>query len=448
MRLEEAAERLTSYLNENNLAASADHFLLAVSGGMDSMAMLEIFAIAQLPITVAHMNFTLRNEESDEDANFVRNRCLELEVPCHIQRVDCKAYAADNGLNIQSAARELRYQWFDTVLADSSANKICTAHHRDDAIETLFINLIRGTGVKGLTGIPIMRGHIIRPMMCFERNDIETVVEANGISYREDSSNVSDKYLRNKIRHRLIPLLDEVHLGSRKVLFDNIERFKEHMEAFRALESQYMSAAVSTSDKEIIISISELEKIPASEYLFLRLGGHFGFSRVQCSNLLNSDRSSGNRFLSHTHEMILDRDRIVIRPVASNTNEPVHRIHASDIDHDHHASGGILAIEEVAQPIEFGKDPNIEFVNADLLHEEMALRKWRAGDKFVPLGMTGSQKVSDILTNRKLSLFEKEDVYVLLSEDEIVWLVGVKPAERFKVTDETRRIFRLQWQPH
>ncbi len=448
MRLGEAKDKLVEFLRDERLAERGDHFLLAVSGGVDSMVMLEVFAEAGLKSTVAHMNFSLRGEESDEDAQFVRNRCLELAIPCHIQKVDCKSYAADKGLNIQAAARELRYTWFEALITETSSNYICTAHHKDDAVETLFINLIRGTGVRGLTGIPLKRGRIIRPMMCFDRDEINAIADVNEVLYREDSSNASTKYLRNKIRHQLVPLIDQIHLGSKNVLFDDIQRFRDHMDAFRAMEATLMQPVITQTDHGVSVDLKGLQQIPAYSYLFARLCGHFGFSSVQASNLLSSERPSGTRFQSHSHEMTRDRDQINIRRRTNRPSSTQHRIDLSEIDQDHITHGGQLEIMEIAPPPDYSDDSHVEFIDADKLGNELILRKWRHGDKFVPLGMSGSQKVSDILTNRKLSVFEKENVYVLESDGEIVWLAGIKPSERFKVTDHTKRIFKLTWQKH
>lgn len=449
MRLGEAKDRLLKFLHDEGLAERGDHFLLAVSGGVDSMVMLEVFAEARLKSTVAHMDFSLRGEESDQDAQFVRQRCLELAVSCHIQKVDCKSYAADKGLNIQSAARELRYTWFEALLSETGAQYICTAHHKDDAVETLFINLIRGTGVRGLTGIPLKRGMIIRPMMCFDRDEIHAIADLHAIRYREDSSNASTKYLRNKIRHQLVPLIDQIHLGSKQVLFDDIQRFRVHMDAFREMEDALMRNVITQNDEAVVVDLKGLRQVPAHSYLFTRLCAHFGFSSVQASNLLSSERPSGTRFQSHTHEMARDRGQIQIRKRVNSPTSTEHRIDLlSDMDQDHVTHGGELEISEIAPPAFYAADSNVEFIDADKLGRELILRRWKHGDKFVPLGMSGAQKVSDILTNHKLSVFEKENVYVLESEGELVWLVGIKPSERFKVTDDTKRIFKLTWQKH
>ncbi|RLD21932.1 MAG: tRNA lysidine(34) synthetase TilS [Bacteroidetes bacterium] len=445
MQLSHAISRLKEYNIKHRLFGDHARILLAVSGGRDSMCMLALFEQTDQPFGVAHMNYQLRGEESDRDAAFVQEYCQKRGIDFHISRVDCRMQMAEHGTGLQVTARNLRYTWLHTLLSEKKYQAFATAHHQDDNVETMLINLMRGTGIQGLTGIPLKRSGVIRPMMCFDSQEIQSITDTRDIQFCLDASNEKDDYLRNRIRHHLIPLMNEIRPGSSRNIMHDIEMIKGQWEGLEAIAIHALANLSKGLDEAGgSILLDALLKIPSSEYILLRIVNGYGFTLEQCANILQSDKASGIGFQSSTHEMILDRDLIRIERRSTTRAAPV-RI---DIGSKAECSYGQLEITRISRPDQFSTDVNIEYISPDSLQNGGVVRTWKDGDRFFPLGMSGSQKVSDLLTNLKYSTFQKRQVRVLLDGEQIVWVIGIRASEQFKVVSGEKTVLRLVWTPN
>ncbi len=444
MQISHAVSRLIGYASKHKLFGMDDRVLLAVSGGLDSMCMLALFEQTDQPIGVAHMNFQLRGTESDRDAAHVENYCKERGIVVYVKRVDCREYMTSHGVGVQEAARDLRYAWMLALQNEKDYQVIATAHHQDDSVETFLINLMRGTGIRGLTGIPVKRTSIIRPMMCFDSQEIQSIVKDQNIEFCQDSSNDNDDYLRNRIRHHLIPLMNDIKTGSSQNMIHNIERIKGQWESLEALSECTLSDLSCTlNDNGGSLRIDKIKAFPSSEYVLTRLVIRYGFTVSQCASILQSNKSAGIGVFSSTHEMILDRELIRINKKSAIRNGIVQ----INIDETASFHTGRLEMRLSKYPERFSTDPNIEYIDGRKLQSTLAIRGWVPGDRFTPIGMNGSQKVSDLLTNLKLSSFEKRNVKVLIDGEYIVWVIGVRLSDNYKVDKQSKGVIQLIWTP-
>lgn len=444
MQVSEAISRFKEHAIKHQFFGEDDRVLLAVSGGRDSMCMLALFKMTHQPIGVAHMNFQLRGDESDRDAIYVQNYCEENGIDFYVKRVDCQKYMADQGLGLQEAARDLRYAWMSSLLTEQDYQAIATAHHQDDNVETLLINLMRGTGIRGLTGIPVKRPGVIRPMMCFDSEEIQSIVDDINIGFCQDSSNDKDDYLRNRIRHHLIPLMNEIKPGSSQNIIRDIDRIKGQWEAMEGISASAISdLSESLDEKGGSLQLSKLKSFPSAQYILARIVAKYGFTVLQCLSILQSDKTAGIGVHSSTHEMIVDRDLIRIDRISTRPFTSV-RI---NIGETIECSDGKLEIKIVPRPDGFSSDKNIEYLDADSLRFGGEIRTWTQGDRFSPIGMNGSQKVSDLLTNLKYSTFQKRKVKVLADGDQIVWVIGARLSNDYKVGKHTKEVIQLTWTP-
>ncbi len=444
MKASQAISRFNQHAIKQQLFGVGDRILLAVSGGRDSMCMLALFEQTDQPIGVAHMNFQLRGEESDRDARFVESYCLDHGIEFHLEQVDCREYMSVHGLGLQEAARDLRYAWMASLRAEQGYQAIATAHHQDDNVETLLINLMRGTGVRGLTGIPVKRSAIVRPMMCFDSLEIQSIVDDQEIIFCLDSSNDKDDYLRNLIRHHLIPLMNEIKPGSSQNIIRDIKRIKGQWEAMEAISEPALKDLADLLDESGgSIQLDKLKSFPSAEYILVRIVAQYGFTVQQCSSILQSDKSAGIGVQSSSHEMILDRDMIRIDRVEATPFTAV-RINIGETKICHNSR---LEINRIPRPQRFRTDPNIEYLAVDSLPDGGEVRAWASGDRFSPFGMRGSQKVSDLLTNLKYSTFQKRNVKVLVAGDQIVWVIGLRLSDHYKVDPGAKEVLQLTWTP-
>ena len=437
-------QALLNHIQQNDLFTSTDKVLLAVSGGIDSSVLCYLFHKAGFSFAIAHCNFQLRDDESDEDESFVKELANHYHVPFHHIRFETNTYIKENKLSIQVAARELRYEWFEKIRREHGYAYIATAHHQGDVIETFFINLIRGTGISGLRSIVSKQGTIIRPLLFASKKDIVAYGEKNKILYREDSSNASDKYLRNKIRHHLLPVLKEFSPVAEESILHSIEKLRDAEFIYKQTIEQARSNICKEKNNTIHISITELQKLnPLTTYLYEFLKP-YGFNAVAAGDILKAlNGESGKRFLSTTHRLIKDRDFLIIEPLASSAKEEEYSIHK---DQQEFAIPGIILHFQITKA---GKRtipvaPHIAAIDLDMLHFPLILRKWKTGDTFYPLGLNGKKKLSDFFIDKKLSLPEKENTWLLCSDDKIVWVIGMRIDERFKVTGKTTNILFIE----
>lgn len=412
--------------------------LLATSGGLDSMVMVHLLQKLSYSIAIAHCNFQLRGVESFEDQNFVNDYALSNQIPIFITQFDTKAFAEDYKVSTQVAARDLRYNWFYELLETENFDYILTAHHADDTIETFFINLVRGTGLDGLTGIPAQNGSVIRPLLIFSRQEIESYAIENAISWREDSSNASDKYLRNKIRHHLVPMLKEL----KSDFIYSFQKTQNHLQEAQLLVEDasimvYQQVAKEV-DNEIYFDLNQLKRLPNySSYLYQWLN-EYGFTAWQDIYDI-VDSQSGKQVFSKEFRVVKDRDFLILSPLNLDLEQEEFCIEKDQ--------------KEVKFPLNlsFCKVANISlvsnttiFVDEDELVFPLILRKWQEGDSFQPFGMKGqTKKVSKFFKDEKMSLIEKENTWILCSENRIIWVIGLRQDERFKIKNTTKNILQI-----
>lgn len=429
------------FIHDCNLCRKNDLILMGISGGIDSMVMATLFAEAGYKTGIAHCNFRLRGKESDQDEEFVLEFARSRGIPFHIHSFATKSYAEKHSISIQMAARDLRYQWFEEIRKKNRYNYIALAHHMDDNIETIIFNLIRGTGLKGLTGMPEKKGNIIRPMLFTGRKSIRTYAENNGISWREDRSNNETKYQRNFIRHKIIPLIEEINPGFRNTIRTTLDRLG-------GIE-QFIGKYLESGKKDFLhkqgpdIYIDKKFPTQAGHPAILaKILREFGFSFEQaCIIYKKINASSGKLFYSGSHVLNIDRDCLIISPKNNDTMEEI------QID----SWEGIvrrpfqrLTFKQIrtTNPC-FGSNNNIICLDAHKLNMPLKWRSWEPGDWFIPLGMKGKKKLSDFMIDEKIPVNLKRKISVLLSRRDIVWVVGHRMDERFKITDSTKRIIRV-----
>lgn len=409
------------------------------------MVMMHLFVEAGFNVGVAHCNFQLRGTESEEDEVLVAEQAAALGIPCYNRRFDTKGEMAATGESVQIAARRLRYGWFAELCTDEGYDTIAVAHHADDSIETFFINLLRGTGLKGLTGISLTNGRIIRPLLFATRHEINDYAKAHKIPFREDSSNRSTKYLRNKIRLGIVPRLREIVPSFTQTMGSNIDRLTDAQHFINHAIGKIEAEAVEHFGGEDIINPAKIDRgFPLNFVIYELMSQNYGFKGDVVDSLCDALRAgaTGKRFYSRDWVAYIDRGRIVISRIGVDDEcevpfdlgkskvycgNSVLYIERTNIDH----------IDSLFQP------DNIALLDADTLTEPLTLRKWREGDRFVPLGMSGEKKVSDYLINAKVSMAEKSRQFVLCAGEQIVWLVGHRIDERYKITSATENVVRI-----
>lgn len=413
--------------------------LLATSGGIDSMVMLHLFQQLEYEIAIAHCNFQLRGVESFEDQNFIQDYAAANDVFVFITQFDTKAFAEDYKLSTQVAARELRYNWFYELLDTEQYDYILTAHHADDNLETFLINLSRGTGLEGLTGIPKQNENVVRPLLAFTQQELEEYAKFNEIKWREDSSNASDKYLRNKIRHHLVPMLRELNPNFLSSFTTTQKYLQEASEMVEDAAIMIYQQVASQDGENISYDLKKLMKLPNyNSYLYQWLK-EFGFTAWDdIYDLVQSQ--SGKFVVSPEYRLLKDRDSLILSPIDFATEKLEHYIDKGQKEVN------IPLKISFSEQDEMGITSNKTiFVDLEKLHYPLVLRLWNEGDLFKPFGMNGkSKKLSKFFKDEKLSLLEKENTWLLCSNNAIVWVVGLRQDERFKIENSTKNILKIQ----
>ncbi|WP_136465688.1 tRNA lysidine(34) synthetase TilS [Flagellimonas onchidii] len=410
--------------------------LLACSGGLDSVVLAQLCIKSGLQITLAHCNFKLRGVESDGDEFFVKQLAKNLGCPITTTSFNVKEHIHENGGSVQMAARTLRYVWFQELMDKEGFDYVLTAHHADDSLETFLINLSRGTGLEGLSGIPKQNNKIVRPLIGFSRNQILEYAKSEGISWREDASNKENKYLRNKIRHDIVPKLKELH----PTFLDNVKRTQSHLNHSNALIENHIQSIKDTLFKDTGDSVKVkvealLEYQPIEAYLY-ELFKDFGFTEwSNVKKLLSA--MSGKEVLSNTHRLLKDREHLIL-----SQKEPADgQILFIDEDVDEVNNPITLKIESV-ESVETSHR-NVIFLDKEKLNYPLILRNWQKGDYFYPFGMRGRKKISKYFKDEKIDVHSKEKQWLLCSGHDIVWVVGMRLDERFKVDGTTKNILKV-----
>ncbi|MDA9554994.1 tRNA lysidine(34) synthetase TilS [Pelobium sp.] len=440
-----AVQQFKDFIKSYNLFKPQDKILLAVSGGKDSVTMAHLFASAGFKFGIAHCNFNLRGAESLRDQAFVEALAKALNVDFHLQSFDTEIYAREHKLSIQMAARELRYQYFNTLKSEFNYQKIAIAQHQNDAMETVLLNLIRGTGIAGLHGIRVEHHDIIRPLLCFNSANIEEMVEENNISYVEDSSNASTKYARNKIRLDIIPEMKKLNPSLEDTFQKNLDYFSDLESLLIETVKNYQQALFVSKGKQIEIEIQELQKVYPQKLIFFELFKPFGFNMTTIHNLVSCMNANepGKQFFSDTRIITVDREKLFIKEKEHLIlrEQFINKGQEEAIFGNYH-----LSLKEVNQkPVDFKTEQSKIYVNADALVYPLKLRAWREGDYFKPFGMQGEKKVSDFLISQKVPLEDKKSIPILANGDgKIIWVGGLRNDDRFKVTNNTEKIFILE----
>ena len=432
-------QKFKNHLLHNFQFLKDKKLLLATSGGIDSMVMLHLFQQLESQIAIAHCNFQLRGIESFEDQKFIQDYADANAVPVYITQFDTTTFAEDYKLSTQVAARELRYNWFYELLETEEYDYILTAHHADDNLETFLINLSRGTGLDGLTGIPDQNENVVRPLLAFSQQEIEEYAKLNNIQWREDSSNASDKYVRNKIRHHLVPMLKELNsnfISSFQKTQNYLQEAKDMVDDAAIMVYQQVATQ---EDENISFDLIKLKKLPNYKSYLYQWLNEFGFTAWNdIYDLVESQ--SGKYVLSSEYRLLKDRETLILSPVDFSPEKQEYFI---DANH---------TVVNVPLNITFSPvaDRTIVsnktiFVDSNKLQYPLLLRRWNEGDQFQPFGMDGkSKKISKFFKDEKLSLLEKENTWLLCSNNRIVWIVGHRQDERFKIENTTKDILKIQ----
>ena len=388
-------QKVVQYIERHKLFSLDDKILVALSGGADSVALLRLLLSLGYTCEAAHCNFHLRGAESDRDEHFVRQLCLEHRVTLHTVHFNTEQEAKERHISIEMAARELRYAWFEKTREACSAAVIAVAHHQDDSVETLLLNLIRGTGINGLRGIRPRNGHIVRPLLCLDRKEIVGYLESIGQAYVTDSTNLQDEYTRNKIRLNLLPMMQEINPSVK----ESILKTAEHLDDAASIYNIGIEEAKLRVKTPEGISIGALRQEAAPETVLFEILHPLGFNAAQVRDICRTlDGQPGKVFATPGWRVIKDRGSLLIEPV-----------------------------QEAVKPL-------LE------IKEHPYTPDFRQGDSFVPFGMKGRKKVSDYLTDRKFSLLRKERQWVLCCGDDIIWLVGERVDNRFRIDEKTRKV--------
>lgn len=438
-------EKFQHYIDEQRLASHDDNILLTVSGGVDSMVMLSLFARSGYRIGVAHCNFQLRGAESEEDEVLVQQEAARFGVPFYNKRFETTAEMERTGESMEMAARRLRYAWFDELSREHGYTAVAVAHHADDSIETFFINLLRGTGLRGLTGISTHSGRVIRPLTFASRKVLLEYAVTNHIPFREDSSNKSTKHLRNKIRLGLIPRIREINPKFTDLMRRNISRLTDAQRFINRGIERIRTEAVSTEGGIDTIHIDRIDpEFPREFVIYELLSSGYGFKSDVIDALCRTlaEGTSGKRFYSREYVAYTDRGTIVVAHIAP---EDSCTVTVSRESFRSYCGNAVLFFEycDIDTIQTFGVPEQIALVDADKLQFPLTIRRWQEGDWFIPFGMTGHKKVSDFLIDHKVSVAEKARQFVLLSGNDIVWLVGRRIDDRFRLTPETENVLRI-----
>lgn len=443
-----------AHAEANRLFSKNDTVLLAVSGGVDSVVMTNLFKTAGLKFGIAHCNFQLRGSASDEDANFVKQLAEGLDVPFYSESFETKEYQKLHGVSLEEAARELRYKWLEEIRSAFNYQLIATAHHLNDSIETVLINLVKGTGINGMRGVPVKNGFIIRPMLFATREQIESYAQKNQLAYRVDATNAENIFIRNKIRNQVIPLLKEINPSLEETFAANMKHFADAASIYSRQVQLKLKKIIQHRGVDEYIAISALQHLPeAAGYLHAYLQP-CGFNEAQVKQIMSCFGKSGKIISSKTHRVIVDRKYLILTSAEGSLAETMliekkdRTIICNDVrmqfDYSKYTPG-----------MKLNSSNDIAYFDADTLEFPLLLRRWQKGDYLYPLGMKkknsdkpGKKKVSDLLTDLKVDLLQKEKTMVLVSGEKIIWVAGVRQDHRMSVQPKTKQLLKVKLDKH
>lgn len=423
--------KVKDYIRKHKLLNDNDLYIVALSGGADSVALLLLLDEMGYNIHAAHCNFHLRGKESDRDELFCESLCQQKSIPFHRIHFDTLTYAETHKVSVEMAARELRYHYFEELRSDIGATGVCVAHHQDDSVETVLLNLIRGTGLRGLTGIQCRNGHILRPLLCVSRKEIESYLQTKDQSYVIDSTNLEDDMLRNKVRLRVIPLLQELN----PAVTENILRTSENLTEAQGI----LDSIVSLYKNSKSLDLNELKKYGSSEYILFEWLKDYGFNGVQVKEAMGAE--TGSIFTSSLgYDLLVDRGRFVVEPTLKSLKSlciPEEGTYVLDEETK-------ISVKKV--PVWVSREERVATLDASKVHFPLTVRRVEKGDKMVPYGMRGHRLLSDIMTDRKMTLFEKRrQIVVVDAKGIIVWLAGIRISDLCQIDDTTTEVVEIHY---
>lgn len=438
-------DNFLAYINKHQLFTSNDSIVVATSGGIDSVVLCHLMHQCKFLFHIAHCNFSLRGADSEEDEAFVEALAEDMGVPFHSISFDTEAIGKTWRMSIQETARKLRYDWLETIRSTYHCYAIATAHHLNDSIETVLYNLTKGCGIRGLHGILPQTGHLVRPLLFATKSEIIEFADLHDLDFRLDLSNTFDKYNRNKIRHHVVPVLQQINPNLEKTSAKTIENLKE-VEELYLWSIQHIQKKIFKQEQEtLVVDIETLRAYPAPKSVLYESVKDLGFNADQIHQLLERTTfHSGLQFQSTTHELLIDRGQLRIRPIAAVEEDSLlipSAFGEFQLGRDRLV---FLGIQEI--PAAFSRDKSVAYFDADKLVFPLNIRHWQDGDFFCPIGMEGKrQKLQDFFSNQKLSRFEKANTWLMESDGKIAWVLGYRMDERFKITNTTTRCLKVMF---
>lgn len=436
-------DKVSTFIKQQLLFDVDSKLLVAVSGGVDSIVMLHLLHSMHYDCVVAHCNFHLRGSASDADAEFVEEQTKRLGIKFLKTDFDTQKYAVESKISIEMAARNLRYDWFEKMRQQEQCDYIAVAHHIDDSIETFFLNLVRGTGIKGLSGIASKNGFVVRPLLCCTRKEIAEYAEEHCLNHCEDATNADNIYRRNFIRNKIVPLFKELNPAFQNTMFENIKHIANTNNFINKYVNSLYNNLIINDGCEIRISVEKLKKEPSPAFVLYELLAPYGFNNSVVDQIFRQiDNAPGKRFYSASHCLIKDRDYLILEPLAVPREESF----CIEIDDTLLQNPLKIAIRQGAITDCFiEKSVNVALLDLHKLTFPLKLRHWKKGDWFIPFGMKGKKKLSDFFSDKKYSLFDKEKCWLLVDDtDAVVWVVGERIDNRFRITDATTHFYRLE----
>jgi tRNA(Ile)-lysidine synthase len=439
-------QRFSSYILEHNLISPGDKILLAVSGGIDSIVMADLFIRSGITAGIAHCNFSLRGKESDLDEELVSSFAQKYRIPFYATRFSTYDYAHQKGISVQMAARELRYEWFEKIRSENNFNSIAVAHNSNDNAETLILNLTRGTGISGLTGMKPVSGVIIRPLLFASRDEITAYCTDNNLTFREDRSNADTKYTRNKIRLKIIPILSEINPAITDTLNETAARLSGVNEIVAAyIEGLRRELIVTVGDQQIV-AVDALNKFTENKTIIYELFRPYGITDGTLNDLLQIlNGRTGSEIVTPGYRIIKNRNELIITALTAKLSAS----YGINSPEDLYTVPGIneVNLEKITPGFLFPSEKTEICLDADKLEFPLLVRQWQAGDSFFPLGMSGKKKLSDFFTDRKYSVTDKENALVLISGGQIAGILGERIDNRFRITESSARVLRIRFSP-
>ena len=423
--------KVKDYIKKHKLLDINKLYLVALSGGADSVALLLLLDEMGFKVHAVHCNFHLRGEESDRDERFCENLCQQKSIPFHRIHFDTLMYAETHQISIEMAARELRYHYFEQLRQDIGAAGVCVAHHRDDTVETVLLNLVRGTGLRGLTGIHPRNGYILRPLLCVSRQKIEAYLKAKGQEYVTDSTNLEADVQRNVIRLKVLPLLKELNPAVAENIQRTTENLVEAQQVLDAVVKQFVDAKT--------LELSDLNKYGSSEYIIYQWAKQYGFNGTQVRQMMVAE--TGRVFSSpEGYDLLVDRERLLVEP----SLKPFKPLRIPE--EGTYVLGNQSRLSVKKEPVWVSKDAAVATLDASKVHFPLTVRSVEDGDVMQPYGMEGRKLLSDLMTDRKMTLFEKRRQLVVVdAHNIIIWLVGIRIDARYKVENQTTEVFSLSF---